>query len=78
MMSDEEFKLRRQQQWDQKKHWQQSKRTAQSKRTVKGHAKGFNVAMKQSKVYSLGMETLRWSPHTYKAINNSFNVNRAS
>jgi hypothetical protein len=78
IMSDDEFKLRQQQQWDQRKHWQQSKRSSQSKRTVKGHAKGFNVPMKHSKVYSAGMETLRWSPWSYKAIGNNFNVNRAS
>lgn len=78
MMSDSEFALRRQQQRDMREHYRNSHRTSQSKRTVKGHAKGFNVPMKHSKVYSANVESLKWSPHSYKAINNSFNVNCAS
>jgi hypothetical protein len=78
MMTDDEYAVRRQQQYDARKHWVNSKRVAQSKRTVKGHSKGFNAALKNSKVYSMGMEVLRWSPHTYKALNNGFNLNQAS
>lgn len=78
MMDDDEFRLRQQQQYDQRKHWQQSARTSQSKRTVKGRAKGFNVPMKHSRVYSNGMEKLQWSPWSYKSLNPSFYVTTAS
>lgn len=54
------------------------RRIAQSKRTIKGRAKGFNVVLKRSRVHSPNVESLKWSPHSYKAMNNNFNVNRAS
>jgi hypothetical protein len=57
----------------------QHKQTVHSKRTAKGAAKHVGVALKNSRVYSLSAETLRYNYHSYKSINpNSSLGNQAS
>lgn len=55
------------------------RRNAASKRSTKSRANHVGTPLKQSRVFSISPDKLRWSAHSYKALNTESNLrNQAS
>jgi hypothetical protein len=77
-MKNKDFQKLRDLEFAIKRHRSNAFRGCQSKRTVKSIAKHCGMPLKHSRVFSVSVEKLKWSPHTYKAVNPNFNLNNAT